>query len=168
MDIYNCTVPVFIKYLRHIEAWLDKAVAHAERKKFDPEVFMHARLAPDQFHFIRQVTGACDTAKWAAAKLAGQQGPSHPDTETTLAELRARLKTVMDYLSTFNASQYAGAEERRIQHAWMEGKSVRGSNYVVEYALPNFYFHVTCAYEILRHNGVDVGKMDFLGHVSLE
>jgi hypothetical protein len=159
-------VLVFIKYLRSAGRWLDKAEAHAKEKKFDPEVLMQARLAPDQFPLLRQLTAACDSAKWAAAKLAGRQGPSHPDTEVTLAELRARLSTVISYLETFRKEDYAGAEERLCQHAWMEGKSVRGAHYICEFALPNFFFHMTSAYQILRHNGVPLGKPDYLGRLT--
>lgn len=167
MEIYEITLPVFIKYLRSVQRWLDKAVAHAEQKKFDPEVLLQARLAPDQFPLLRQVTAACDTAKWAAAKLAGQEGPAHPDTETTLAELRTRLQTVISYLETFKPEDYVGAAERLCQHAWMQGKSVRGSDYVKEFVLPNFFFHVTSAYQLLRHNGVPLGKPDFLSRLTL-
>jgi uncharacterized protein len=167
MNLYETTVPVFTTYLHAMERWLDKATAYAQQKNFDPEVLVQARLAPDQFPLLRQMTAACDTAKWAAAKLAGQQGPAHPDTETTLAELRTRLKTVIEYLGTFKPEDFAGAEERLCQHAWMQGKSVRGSDYVKEYALPNFLFHATTAYQILRHNGVALGKMDFIPRPSL-
>lgn len=168
MNAYECTVPMFVQHLHNIEQWLDKAVAHAEKKKFDPEVLMQARLAPDQFHFIRQVQAACDCAKWVAAKLAGQQGPSHPDTETTIAELRTRLKTVIAYLQSLDAKDFADAESRICKHAFMQGKGMRGVAYLTEFGWPNFFFHTTTAYAILRHNGVDLGKNDFLGHMSLE
>ena len=166
MDIYGSTVPVYIKSLQNIERWLDKAVTHAEARKFDPEVFLQARLAPDQFNLLRQITVACDTAKWAAAKLAGKEGPVHPDTETTLSEVRARLKTVIDYLKTFEAKDFVGAEERLCQHAWMGDRRMRGADYVNDYALPNFFFHVTSAYQILRHSGVELGKRDYLGRLT--
>lgn len=168
MNAYEYTVPMFVQHLRNIGHWLDKAVAQAETKKFDPEILMHARLAPDQWHFIRQVTAACDSAKWVVAKLAGKQAPSHPDTETTIAELRVRLKTVIDYLESFDAKDFADADGRLCQHAWMQGKSLRGVNYLREFGWPNFFFHVTTAYAILRHNGVDLGKNDYLGPLSLE
>lgn len=168
MELFDCTVPVFIKHLRSIDLWIDKAVAHAEAKKFDPEILMAARLAPDQFSFLRQVTAACDTAKWTAAKLAGKQGPAHPDTEVTIAELRARVATVVTYLETFTREDFAGAEQRMCQHSWMGTKSVRGDNYVREFGWPNFYFHTTSAYQILRHNGVELSKQDYIAHLSLE
>src|SRR5688572_9586069 len=109
MNLYDATVPVFTKYLHNVEKWLDKAVAYADAKKFDPEILMTSRLAPDQYHFIRQVTAACDQAKWTCAKLAGKQGPSHPDTEKTLPELRQRIRTVVDYLATFKREDFNGA-----------------------------------------------------------
>ena len=168
MNLYESTVPVFVKYLHGVERWLDKAVAHATQKKFDPNVFMQMRLAPDQFPFVRQVQSACDCAKWVASKLSGQQAPSHPDTETTIAELRTRLKTAIDYLETVESKHFEGAEDRLCQHSWMQGKSLRGVDYVKEFGWPNFFFHVTSAYQILRHNGVELGKMDYLGKLSLQ
>jgi hypothetical protein len=167
MDYYRCTVVVFTQYLRNIEAWLDKAALYGKTKGFDPEVLVHARLAPDQYPLLRQVTAACDAAKWACAKLAGKQGPSHPDTETNLAELSARLRTVLAYLALFTPDDFVGAEDRRCQHVWMEGKSMRALDYVTTVALPNFYFHTTSVYQILRHNGVPLSKLDFLGPLNL-
>jgi hypothetical protein len=168
MNVYECTVPMFVQHLRNVERWLDKAVAYAQQKKFDPEVFLQMRLAPDQFPFVRQVQAACDSAKWACSKLAGKQAPSHPDTEATIPELRARLKAVIDYLQTLDAKDFADAESRLCQHTWMQGKSLRGAAYLKEFGWPNFFFHTTSAYQILRHNGVDLGKMDYLGRLSLE
>jgi len=163
MNLYDATVPIFTKHLRAIDSWLDKAVAYAEKKKFDPEILLQARLAPDQYPFLRQVQSACDQAKWTVAKLAGKEGPAHPDTEKTIAEVRARIKTVCDYLATFKPEDFAGAEERPCRHAYFpEGKSIRGGDYLDHLALPNFHFHVTLAYSILRHNGVDLGKQDFI------
>jgi hypothetical protein len=165
--IYDVTVPVFLKYLRNLERWIDKAVAYAEEKKFDPEILMQARLAPDMHPFLRQVTIACDNAKWAAAKLAGQEGPAHPDTETTIADLRARLATVTGYLETFEPADFEGAKERRCAHTWMGGKGMSGADYLQEFALANFFFHVVTAYAILRHNGVPLGKMDYIGGLTM-
>src|SRR4051812_17510478 len=101
MNLYDATVPVFTKLLRQVDGWLDKAVASAEQRKFDPELLLAARLAPDQFPLLRQVQAACDQAKFTAAKLAGKEAPAHPDTEQTIPEIRARLRTVIDYLATF-------------------------------------------------------------------
>jgi hypothetical protein len=168
MDTYELTVPVFLKHLQSIGQWIDKALEYAEEKKFDPEVLMQARLAPDQHPFLRQVTIACDCAKWAAAKLTGQDGPAHPDTETTIAELRVRLRTVTDYLKSFGPADFAGAEERLCAHTWMGGKGMRGRDYLKEFVIPNFFFHCTTAYAILRHNGVPLGKRDYLVGLTLE
>jgi hypothetical protein len=162
MSIY-ATISQYGRMLRNLDQWLETATAHAQKKAFDPEVLVQARLAPDQFGLARQVQSACDAAKFAAAYLSGQKAPSHPDTEKTLGELRARIATCVAYLDTFKESDFAGAEERRVAPAWMEGKSVRGSQYLTRISAPNFYFHVTTAYDILRHNGVDVGKRDFIG-----
>jgi hypothetical protein len=168
MNLYDATIPVFTKTLTAIEGWLDKAVAYAEAKKFDPEVLLNARLAPDQFAFIRQVQIACDNTKFIAARLTGKDAPSNPDTEKTVADLRARIKTHKDYLASFKREDFNGAEERAIsQQAW-QGKTMRGGDYLDHYALPNLYFHVTTAYAILRHNGVELGKRDFLGQLPFK
>ena len=116
---------------------------------------------------MRQVQTACDSAKFGAAKLTGKEPPAHPDTEKTVEEIRARIRTVVSYLESFRREDFAGAEERAVAHTWMQGKHMRGSDYVGEFALPNFLFHVTTAYAILRHNGVELGKMDFLGDLSM-
>jgi hypothetical protein len=163
MNLYDATVPVFTKHLKGIEKWLDKAAAHADAKKFDVQVLLDSRLAPDQYPFVRQIQSACDQAKWCCAKLAGKEGPSHPDTEKTLPEVRARLKTMIDYLATFKREEFTGAEDRAVRHNYFpEGKSLRGGDYLDHLALPNFHFHIATAYAILRHNGVDLGKMDYI------
>jgi hypothetical protein len=126
------------------------------------------RLAPDQFAFVRQVQTACDTAKLAAARLAGQTPPSHPDTEKTIDELRARVASVRSYLGAFKAKDFEGAETRAITRPQWEGKSMSGADYFIEHAVPNFFFHVTHAYAILRHNGVPLGKKDYLGPLTLK
>jgi uncharacterized protein len=164
MNLYDATVPIFTKLLGNVERWLDKATAYAEHKKFDPEILMTARLAPDQYPFLRQVTSACDQAKFAVARLTGKQPPAHPDTEQTIAELRARLRTVIDYLKTYQPDDFVGAEDRPCAASWMSGK-MRGGDYLDHFALPNFHFHLTTAYAILRHNGVDLGKDDYTGEL---
>src|SRR5512144_2307067 len=151
------------RMLENLDAWLQKAVDHAKQKGFDPEVLVQARLAPDQYALVQQVQSACDAAKYAAAYLSGKKAPSHPDTEKTMDELRTRIQTVVGYLDSFQASDFAGAEKRAVAPPWMEGHSVRGDVYLTRIAVPNFYFHVTTAYAILRHNGVDLGKRDFIG-----
>jgi uncharacterized protein len=162
MNLYDATVPVFSKLLGNVDRWLDKAAAYADTKKFDPEILLASRLAPDQYAFARQIQSACDQAKFTVAKLTGKDAPAHPDTEKTIAELRARLKTVVDYLKTFKREDFEGAEDRPCSHSWMGGKTVRGGDYLDHFALPNFHFHLTTAYSILRHNGVDVTKFDYI------
>lgn len=163
--IYQLVVLQFSKILGNLLAILEKAAVYAEAKKFDLEVLLQARLVPDQFNLIRQVQVACDTAKLGAAKLADkeQDAPSHPDTEQSLAEVRARIQSVIAYLGTFSVADFAGAAERRITQPRWKGKSLSGEEFLLQHAVPNLYFHVTTAYAILRHNGVDVGKKDFLG-----
>lgn len=163
--LYDLTVVQFSKMLANLSAILAKGAAHAEAKKFDMAVLLNARLAPDQFHLIRQVQIACDTAKLGVARLTGkvESAPVHPDTETTLAELQVRIKSVQDYLAGFSPEDFAGAETRTVSQPRWEGKYLTGLEFAIQHAIPNIYFHVTTAYSILRHNGVDLGKKDFLG-----
>lgn len=153
----------FAAMLENLDRWLQAAAAHAQAKAFNPDVLVQARLAPDQYALVQQVQSASDAAKYAAAYLAGRSAPSHPDTETSLDQLCARVRTCHAYLGTFQSGDFAGAEERRVAPAWMQGKSVRGDHYLTRIAIPNFYFHTTMAYAILRHNGVALGKADFIG-----
>jgi hypothetical protein len=160
----------FSKTLKNLSAILEKGAKHAENKKFKFEVLLNSRLAPDQFNFIRQVQLVCDTAKFAAGALAGKEStiPAHPDTETTLPELHSRIESVLTYLGTFAASDFAGAAERHIARPRWEGRYLTGEEFLLQHAVPNFYFHVTTAYAIFRHNGVDVGKKDYLGELPLK
>lgn len=151
------------KVLGHIEHWFDKAETHAKLRGFDVDQFVSSRLAPDQWALNRQVQSACDTAKLGASRLTGKEAPSHADTETTIAELRARVKSTIAYLDGFKGSDYDGANERLITTPRWEGKVMTGADYLMEHVMPNFYFHTGHTYAILRHNGVDVGKRDFLG-----
>lgn len=162
MNLYDATVPIFTKLLTSFDKWLDKAAAFADAKKFDIEVLANARLAPDQYSLIRQIQSACDQAKFTVAKLTGKEPPVHPDTEKTIAELRQRARTVVAYMATFKREDFAGAEDRPCTHSWMGGKSLRGSDYLHHLGLPNFHFHMTTAYDILRHNGVDLSKQDYI------
>ena len=155
------------KQLGQLDKWLATAATFAEQKKFDPVVYLGLRLAPDQFSFVRQVQGVCDVAKLAAARLSGKEAPSHPDTEQTLDELRARIAKVIAYLDGFTAKDFEGAATRTVSQPRWEGRVMSGADYFREHALPNFYFHLTHAYAILRHNGVDIGKRDYLGQLSL-
>ena len=168
MNLYDATVPVFTHKLQGVLGWLDKAVAYADSRKFDPETLLVARLAPDQFAFLRQVQVACDNVKGIVARLGGKEVPSHPDTEKTIAELRQRVQKVIDFIATFKAEDFVGAEDRTITLPFWQGKSMRGGDYLDHYALPNLYFHLTTAYAILRNNGVPLGKTDFLHFVPFK
>jgi uncharacterized protein len=154
------------KMLGQLDKWLDAAAAFAETRKFDSANYLALRLAPDQFAFARQVQTACDTAKVVAARLGGKTAPSHPDTEATLAELHARVRSVIAYLEEYSAQDFAGAATRVITQPRWEGKVMSGADYFLEHGLPNFFFHITHAYAILRHAGVSLGKRDYLGALS--
>ena len=158
----------FAKMLKNLDRWLEAGSAFAEKRKFEPDLLVDSRLAPDQYALARQVQSACDAAKYAAAYLSGQKAPSHPDTEKTIGELRARIRTCVDYLESVKPSAYAGAADRRVAPPWLQGKWFRGADYLAQVAVPNFYFHVTTAYAILRHNGVDLGKTDFIGPLPVQ
>ena len=155
------------KQLGQLDTWLDAAAADAKAKSFDPNVFLGLRLAPDQFAFARQVQSACDTAKLAASRLSGKGAPTYPDTEQTLEELHARVRSVVAYLDTLSPKDFEGAASRVVTQPRWEGKVMSGSDYFVEHAVPNFYFHLTHAYAILRNTGVNLGKRDYLGALSL-
>lgn len=155
------------KQLGQLEKWLDAATAFAKEKSFDPNVFIGFRLAPDQFAFARQVQATCDTAKIAASRLTGKEAPVHADTEQTLDELRARARAVITYLDGFSAKDFEGAATRTITQPRWEGKVMTGADYFIEHAVPNFFFHLSHTYAILRHNGVTIGKRDYLGALSL-
>jgi uncharacterized protein len=154
------------KHLGQLDKWFDAAVAYAETRKFDSKVFLDLRLAPDQFAFVRQVQIVCDTTKLAASRLTGKEAPAHPDTEQTIDELRARIKSVIAYLDGFTAQDFEGVAARTVTQPRWEGKIMTAHDYFLEHALPNFYFHLTTVYAILRHNGVTVGKRDYLGTLS--
>jgi hypothetical protein len=155
------------KMLTNLDGWLEKGVAHAKAKNFDPDVFVTARLAPDQYPLVRQVQAAADAAKFVAARLSGKEAPKHADTEQTIEQLRARIRAATGFLDTLKASDFSGAESRIIELPFLEGKVLSGIEYLVEMAVANFYFHVTTAYAILRHNGVELGKRDFIGHLPV-
>jgi hypothetical protein len=154
------------KQLRQLDQWLEAATAHAKSRSFDPNVFVTARLAVDQFPLARQVQIACDTAKLGASRLTGKDAPAQPDTEQTLDELRARVASVLAYLDTYSEKDFEGAATRVISQPRWEGKTMSGANYFLEHVLPNFYFHVAHVYALLRHNGVNVGKRDYLGQLT--
>ncbi len=166
MDSYDA-IRVFAKTLNNLEQWMDKAAAHAKAKSFEVDVLAQARLAPDQYPFVRQVQSACDQAKYAAAYLGGKQAPSHPDTEQTFAELRQRIQKCLSFIETVPAKDFAGTGERKVSPPWLGGKWLRGDDYLAHVAIPNFFFHATMAYAILRHNGVDLGKMEYIGAIPV-
>jgi hypothetical protein len=165
--MYYETLCQMKKMLGQLDKWMEAAASYAQTKSFDPNVFVGLRLAPDQFAFARQVQSTCDTAKFVAARLAGKDAPAHPDTEQTLDELRARVRTVVTYLGGFSAKDFQGAATRVITQPRWEGKVMTGADYFLEHAVPNFFFHLTHAYAILRHNGVNIGKRDYLGTLNL-
>jgi uncharacterized protein len=165
MSLYPVTLEIK-KLLGNMDGWLDKAVAHATAKKYDVNTLLHSRLAPDMFSLVRQIQAACDTAKYAAGRTAGKDLPAHPDTEQTIDELRKRIASVLSYLEGFSAKDFEGADARSISLPRWEGKSMSATAYFLEHALPNFFFHYTTTYAILRHNGIDIGKRDYLGTLS--
>jgi uncharacterized protein len=156
------------KVLKNIDGWLAKADAYAQAKKFEPSVLLQSRLAPDMFPLVRQIQSTCDTAKFAAARLTGKEAPAHPDTETTAAELSARIASVVAFLDTITEADFAGVADRKVSLPRWEGKVMTAVDYFAEHAIPNFFFHATTTYAILRHNGVDVGKRDYLGALTYQ
>jgi hypothetical protein len=152
--------------LGQVDRWLETAEAYAKEKKFDSNLFLGFRLAPDQFAFARQIQIVCDTAKLGASRLTGKDAPSHPDTEQTLEELRARVKSIVSYLEGFSAKDFESAATASITQPRWEGRTMTGADYFLEHVVPNFFFHLTTAYAILRHNGVSIGKRDYLGALT--
>lgn len=168
LSMYAASVPVFTRQLKSLDAILDKAVSYAEAKKFDPAILLTARLFPDMFTMTRQVQIATDAAKGAAARLAGLPVPSFPDTEATFPEIKARIAKTLDFIGSVRPDQIDGSEGREIKLKVgppdrAEELVFSGQDFLLTFALPNFFFHVTTAYVILRHNGLDIGKRDFLG-----
>jgi hypothetical protein len=155
------------KQLHQLDKWLEAGATFALDKKIDASVIPNYRLAPDQFPLKRQVQVACDTAKFAAARVAGKDAPGNPDSEQTLEELRARVTAVLTYLDGYGQGDFQGAATRVISQPRWEGKVMTGADYFVEHAVPNFYFHITHTYAILRHIGVSLGKRDYLGTLTL-
>lgn len=164
--MYAYTVPVFTHNLKNLAAMLKLAAKDAKARGIDPQIFFNARLAPDMFPLTRQVQIATDHAKGCCARLAGVEPPSFADNETTFAELDKRIKAVLSFIRSLKAKQFEGAETRAINMTTPVGKlAFSGLDYYNGWAMPNFYFHLTATYSILRHNGVELGKADFLGVV---
>jgi hypothetical protein len=164
ISMYQASAPRFANTLKNLSAILDKAQTHADAKKIDPRVLTAARLYPDMFPLSQQVQVACDTAKGAVARLAGVEVPVHEDTEQTFEELKARIARTITFIETIQPAQVDGSEDREIVLKFRSGEvKLKGMQYLLGHALPNFYFHATTAYDILRHNGVEVGKRDYIG-----
>ena len=162
--MYQASAPRFLNTLGNLAGILDKAQAHCDARKLDPLVLTGYRLFPDMFPFSRQVQIACDTAKGAVARLAGADIPKHDDTERTFAELKARIAKTVEFVQSVKRERVDGAEDKEIVLQMRSGeRRFSGLQYLLGHALPNFYFHVTTAYNILRHNGVELGKADYLG-----
>jgi hypothetical protein len=164
ISVQSMSIDIFTHALGNLSAILEKGVAHAVARKFDSNVLVTSRLAPDMLPLSKQVQIACDLAKNSAARLAGVEPPRYEDNEKTIEELRARIAKTIDYLKTIPASSLEGSEDRDIKvPAGERTLEFKGLAFVQRWAIPNVFFHVTTAYNILRHNGVDIGKRDFLG-----
>jgi len=164
ISMYQASAQRFVNTLKNLSAILDKAQAHADAKKIEPRVLTAARLYPDMFPMSRQVQSACDTAKGAVARLAGVEVPVHEDTEQTFEELKARIAKTIAFINTIKPEQVDGSDDKEVVLKFRTGEvKFKGMQYLLGQALPNFYFHVTTAYNILRHNGVEVGKKDYIG-----
>ncbi len=164
--MYYQVVSELVRSLTTVDLWLDKAERHAVVKEFDVGVLLASRLAPDMHGFIYQIQSACDYVKAAAAWLSGQTPPRHEDTEHSVADLRARISKTIDFVGSVVEARYQGAYERRVKLSWAPGKVIGGEDYLLQIAVPNTFFHLAMAYAILRHNGVDLGKKDFLGPIN--
>ena len=166
--MYQISVQRFTNMLKNLSAILDKAQAHADGKKIDHNNFTQARLYPDMLTMARQVQIACDTAKGACARLAGVDIPKHEDTEKTFPELKARIAKTLDFMGGLKPAQIDGSEKKEVTlTVGGQERKWEGAQYLLGHAYPNFYFHVTTAYGILRHNGVEIGKRDFIGNPIL-
>ncbi|RJG16328.1 DUF1993 domain-containing protein [Massilia cavernae] len=163
-SMYEASVPVFKQILNSLSAILDKAESHAADKKIDPQALLQARLYPDMFPFLRQVQVACDFAKGCAARLAGAEVPRYEDNEKSFADLKERIERTVAFIESLPHDAIEASEQRDIvTGSGASAREFKGQVYLVHYAMPHFYFHVTTAYALLRHNGVEVGKKDFIG-----
>lgn len=164
ISMYQASVPRFVHMLGNLSAMLEKAEAHVDARKVDPTSLINFRLFPDMFPFSRQIQVTCDVSKGAIARLAGVEVPKHEDVEQTFAELRARIAKTVGFIQTIRPEQVDGSEDKDIVvKLGKQEYRFKGMQYLLNYAYPNFYFHVTTAYNILRHNGVELGKKDFVG-----
>jgi hypothetical protein len=166
--LYDMFVPQAVKMLKNLDAILDKGQEHATAKKFEMDVLLNSRLAPDQFPLGRQIQIACDTAKLCASRMSGTEAPVHADTEKTLVDFKKRISEVISFLEATDVNAFNNGAERHISQPRWEGKYLTGVEYLSQHALPNLYFHITTTYSILRHNGVEVGKKDYLGEMPFK
>ncbi len=168
MTDVHAQVLQYSKMLKNLDRQLEKAAEAAKAKKYEVTVLLQSRLAPDMFPLVRQVQSACDGAKFFAARTSGREAPKHPDTEQTLDEIRARIENVIEYLGTFTPDAFKGWESRVVPLGFMPGKGVPAPDWIREFNLPNTYFHLSMAYAILRNNGIDVTKTDFIGSMNIK
>jgi hypothetical protein len=165
--MYFQAINQLTRNLKALEGWLDKAAQSAAAKKFDIDVLLNGRLAPDMKPLVYQVQSACDYIKGGAAWLSGQKPPRHEDSEKTIDEVRARIRKTVVFVESVGEAQYVGAGDRKVHLSFApEGKVLSGDDYLLQMVVPNAYFHLAMAYAVLRFNGVDVGKMDFLGSIN--
>jgi hypothetical protein len=168
MHIYDLTVPQLLKTLRNLDSWLTLGAQHAEKQQIPVDQMLTARLAPDQYNLLRQIQVATDNAKILPGRLTGKEWPPHPDTETTFEQLHGRIASVSSFIETFKREDFDDLPRRRITLPWMKPDQwLEPHDYVVQFGLPNFYFHVITAYAILRHKGVQLGKNDFIGGLPI-
>jgi len=164
ISMHAASVPIFVRMLGNALQWLDKAESHAQAKKFDPAVYLTARLAPDMLPFGNQIQIACDAVKFGVARIAGVEAPKFADDEKTLADLRARIQKTLDFIESVPADRIDGTEDKDVVVPRRDGSmTLKGEFYLKHFVLPNFFFHVTTTYALLRHWGVDLGKTDYLG-----
>ncbi|MFL6661676.1 MAG: DUF1993 family protein [Rhizobacter sp.] len=164
ISMHSASVPIFVRMLKNLTQWLDKAEAHAQAKKFEPSVYLSSRLAPDMLPFTNQIQIACDAVKFGVARLSGVEAPKFADDEASLADLKARIAKTIDYIESVPAAKIDGTEDKDVVVPRRDGSmTLKGEPYLKHFVLPNFFFHVTTTYALLRHNGVSLGKADFLG-----
>ncbi len=168
MSLYTVAVPMTVKSLQNLKAILGKAKVFVDMKKIEEKILLEARLALDQYPLVKQVQIACDNAKGTAGRLANVEPPKMEDNEKTLAELEVRIEKTITFVSSLTEVQFEGSEEQKVPIYFLPGKYLSGFEYVTEMALPNFYFHLTTAYSILRHYGLEIGKTDFIGDVDFK
>lgn len=161
--MFKQTAPQFMRMLSHLNDWLDKTEAYAKTREAEIGQYLSARLIADQYDLIEQVQSACDAAKFCCARLTGKEAPKHEDNEKTIGEVRDRIKKCLAFLETVRESDFKDSATRQVTLPFMDNKTLAGEVYANALAIPNFYFHVTTAYAILRANGVPVGKMDYIG-----